>query len=156
MRNLKFALAAALALGGSTALAAGPFTAFAGNWKGAGRIFDIHGKTEPLSCRSTNQPAPDGIAMTLSLVCASDSYRIDFHSDLYTDGHNLRGTWSEKVYEATGNMSGDIQGDSITAIANAPGFDATIVAHLDGANKLDVSLKAHGVSIDHVTAVMKR
>jgi hypothetical protein len=136
--------------------AAGPFAAFGGHWKGSGRIYDIHGRTEPLSCRSTNDPASDGIAMTLSLVCASDSYRIDFHSELYTDGHSLTGTWSEKVYEATGNMTGDIRPDSITAVAKAPGFDATIVAHIAGANKLDVTLKAHGVSIDHVVAVMKR
>ena len=157
MRNLKFALAATLALGASTALAAGPFAQFAGAWKGAGRISDKQGKSEPLTCKSTYTPQPDGIAMSLALTCASDSYRVDFHSDLYTDGKELHGTWTETTRNAEGNVHGTIGPDFINAITDAPGFTATIAVHMVSAARMDVDLKAHGnVSIDHVVVTMKR
>jgi hypothetical protein len=158
MRNFsKFALAAAvLALGASSALA-GPFSEFAGSWRGAGRLSDIHGKSEALTCRSTNTPQPDGIAMSFVLVCASDSYKVDFHCELFTDGSSLHGTWTESTRNAEGNVHGSIGHDFITAITDAPGFSATIAVHMVSAARMDVDLKAHGnVSIDHVVVTMKR
>ena len=152
-----FLLAAGLVSSlGSVAIAAGPFSGFGGSWKGAGRISDLNGKSESLSCKSSNAPAPDGIAMSLSLVCASDSYRVDFHSELYTDGQDLRGTWSEKTRNADGNVEGRIGHDTITAKTTAPGFDAVISIHVVDGKRLDIDLKAHGTSIDHVVVSMKR
>jgi hypothetical protein len=147
---------AGLAFCASTALAAGPFGEFGGTWKGAGRISDIHGKSEALSCKSTNTPAPDGIAMSLSLVCASDSYRVDFHSELYTDGTELRGTWKETTRSAEGNVRGTLRPDVINAVTDAPGFSANIVVKVMGGKRLDVTLNAKGTSINHVEVSMKR
>jgi class 3 adenylate cyclase len=160
MRNTtrKFALAAAvLALGASSALAAGPFAEFSGTWKGAGRVSDKQGKSEALTCRSTNTPQPDGIAMSFALVCASDSYKVDFHCELFTDGKELHGTWTETTRQAEGNVHGSIGQGFITAITDAPGFSATIAVRMASASRMDVDLKAHGnVSIDHVAVTMKR
>ena len=144
------------ALGASSAFAHGVFSPFAGDWRGAGRISDIHGKSEALRCKSKMAPSPDGIAMSLDLVCASDSYRVDFHADLYTDGENLRGTWSEATRNATGNVSGVIRPDLISARTEAPGFAANILIHVVAGKRLDVSLAATGTSINRVQVSMKR
>ncbi len=144
------------ALGASDALAAGVFSDFGGNWRGTGRISDVNGKSEALSCKSSNAPSPDGIAMTLGLVCASDSYRVDFRAELYTDGRNLRGTWTETTRSASGNVRGSIRPDVINARTEAPGFDADIVIHVVGGKRLDVSLNSHGTSINHVQVAMRR
>jgi hypothetical protein len=144
------------ALGASAALAAGVFSPFAGNWRGSGRISDVNGKSEALSCKANMAPSPDGIAMTLALVCASDSYRVDFHSDLYTDGERLQGTWSETTRNASGNVRGQIRPEVINARTEAPGFDAEIVIHVVGGKRLDVSLNAHGTSINRVQVSMRR
>ena len=125
-----FACAAALAglsaIGAQSASAAGVFSDFGGAWRGAGRISDVNGRTEALSCKSNNSPSQDGIAMSLSLVCASDSYRVDFHSELYTDGSALRGTWSETTRGASGDVGGTITPQLINATTTAPGFEAQI------------------------------
>lgn len=144
------------ALGASGALAAGIFSPFAGNWRGAGRISDVNGKSEALRCKSKLAPSPDGIAMSVDLVCASDSYRVDFHADLYTDGENLRGTWSESTRNASGDVSGVIRPDIIRARTEAPGFEAAILIHVVGGRRLDVSLNARGTSINQVQVSMKR
>jgi hypothetical protein len=152
-----FALAGVFStIGAVSAQAAGPFAAFEGAWRGAGRISDVNGRTEPLTCKSTNSPSPDGIAMTLSLVCASDSYRVDFHSELYTDGQALRGTWTETTRNASGDVNGAIGRDVINATTTAPGFSANIVIHVVSGRRLDVALSATGTSINHVQVTMKR
>jgi hypothetical protein len=144
------------ALGASGAFALGVFSPFAGNWRGSGRVSDVNGKSESLRCKSKLTPSPDGIAMSLGLVCASDSYRVDFHADLYTDGENLRGTWSESTRNASGNVSGVIRPDVINARTEAPGFEAAIVIHVIDGKRLDVSLNAHGTTINQVQVSMKR
>ena len=149
-------LAAGLAFCASSAFAAGPFSDFGGPWKGAGRVSDVHGKSEALSCKSNNSPAPDGIAMSMSLVCASDSYRVDFHSELYTDGQELRGTWKETTRSAEGNVHGQITREVINAVTDAPGFSATIVVKVIGGKRLDIVLNAQGTSVNHVEVSMKR
>jgi hypothetical protein len=162
MRKVAQTLACTLAIAGlgasiaASAAADGVFSEFAGSWRGKGRISDVNGRTEPLSCKSTNSPSSDGIAMALSLVCASDSYRVDFHTDLYTDGHELHGTWSETTRNATGDVNGEIQPNVINTVFTAPGFSANIIVHVVSGKRLDVTLRAHGTSIDHVEVTMKR
>ncbi len=95
--------------------------------------------------------------MSLALVCASDSYKVDFHCELFTDGKSLHGTWTEKTRNAEGNVHGSIGKSFITAITDAPGFTATIAVRMASADKMDVDLKAHGnVNIDHVVVTMKK
>ena len=94
--------------------------------------------------------------MSLSLVCASDSYRVDFHSELYTDGQALRGTWTETTRSATGEVSGSITPTVINATTTAPGFTANIAIHVVGGKRLDVTLNAEGTSVNHVQVSMKR
>ncbi|MDE3174901.1 MAG: hypothetical protein KGM15_02185 [Pseudomonadota bacterium] len=143
-------------LGASGALAAGPFAEFGGAWKGVGRVSDVHGKSESLICKSLNSPQPDGIAMTLTLVCASDSYRVDFRAELYTDGQALRGTWTETSRDASGNITGSIRPDLITAQTTAPGFTANIAIRVTNGKLFDVTLNAKGTNVNHVEVAMKR
>jgi len=144
------------ALGAGSAVAAGPFADFGGVWHGAGRASDVHGKTEALTCKSSNSPSSDGIALSLSLVCASDSYRVDFHSDLFTDGQALRGTWTETTRSASGEISGEIGRDVINATTTAPGFSASVYIRVVSGRRLDVVLNAQGTSINHVQVSMRR
>ena len=153
----RFAVVAGFVAGlAPSADAAGVFSNFGGSWRGAGRISDVNGRSEPLTCKSNNSPSQDGIAMSLSLVCASDSYRVDFHSELYTDGQNLHGTWTETTRSASGDVNGEIRPNQINATTTAPGFAANIVIHVVSGRRLDVTLAATGTSISHVEVSKKR
>lgn len=157
-RLVKMSGAAALAtlLCASSAYAAGVFADFGGSYRGAGKITDVNGKSEALSCRSTNAPSQDGIAMNLSLVCASDSYRLDFHSDLYTDGRTLRGTWTETSRNVNGNLTGTIVPGLISAQTTAPGFTANIAIQVQKNGRLDVAFNAEGTRVSKVQVSMKK
>jgi len=157
-RFVKIGAAAALVglVVSSSAPAAGMFSAFGGSYRGTGRISDVNGKSESLTCRSNNAPSQDGIAMNLTLTCASDSYRVDFHADLFTDGQALRGTWNETTRSVDGNIAGTITPSVINATTSAPGFTANIVIQVQKNGHLDIALNSTGTSINRVQVSMKK
>src|ERR1700722_10795977 len=116
-RALLLASVGATALSPSASLArsTGPFAEFAGEWRGTGSVIDANGKTERVKCKETNTVSDDNINMTQSLVCATDSYRFDFHTSVNSDGHSIRGTWQEISRDASGSVSGEIAGNVIEA-----------------------------------------
>src|SRR3954466_4555092 len=114
-----FAIAASLlafTVQRSTA-ADGPLVHFAGTWSGAGKITVQNGSSERIRCRSTNNAS--GKAMTLSLRCASDSYKFELASDITSDGSNISGSWNETTRGVVGSLSGKATASNIQAIANA-------------------------------------
>jgi len=50
--------------------------------------------------------------MTLSLRCASPSNRIELRASLVSRGDRLTGTWEERSYNASGNVSGVAAGST--------------------------------------------
>ena len=74
----------------------GPFAKFDGSWRGSGQVVGDDGKRERITCRAHYSIPPSGMALSQSLVCASDSYRFEVQSDVVvTDGHSVQGTWQE-------------------------------------------------------------
>ena len=71
----------------------GPLAHFAGSWSGNGKITVKDGTSERIRCRSTNNAK--GNALTLSMRCASDSYKFDLASDIAAEGANISGSWNE-------------------------------------------------------------
>ena len=134
----RIALAAAAALMAQAALAAGPLSAYGGSWRGGGQL-NANGRSEPLSCRSDNTPAEGGTAISLSLTCASDTFRVEIHSDLTADGRNVQGSWTEATQNVSGNVSGVIFRRQIEASVTGSGVDANVIIRVAG-RRLDFSL----------------
>lgn len=149
----------AMALWPQLALAAaganGPFSTFAGDWKGVGTVIDDKGKTESLRCRESNVVSDDNISLTQSLVCASDSYRVEFRATLFTDGHTVRGTWEDVSRNASGNVFGQIADSAIVATITAPGVQARLSARTT-AHQQEVTVEPQGTQINKVVVTMKR
>src|SRR5580658_69186 len=77
------------------ALAAGPFRPFLGSWQGSGAITTQDGRREPISCRATYEGDDGDRSLTQSLVCASDSFRLNIQSSATAEGGRLQGQWQE-------------------------------------------------------------
>ena len=137
-RLLRASLIVGAALVAQSAEAAGPLAAYAGAWRGGGQL-ETNGRSESLSCRSDNTPSQGGTAIALSLVCASDSFRVDIHSDLTADGQNVQGTWTETTQNVSGNISGVMSRRQIEAEVTGQGFNANVNLRVAG-RRLDFSL----------------
>ncbi len=154
---------AALAIGASLAAfttqpskaAEGALAHFAGSWSGGGKITVQNGSSERIRCRSTNTNNASGNTMTMSLRCASDSYKFELASDITSDGSTISGSWNETTRGVMGSLSGKATATTIQATANAVGFSASLAIRAAG-NALSVSIRSPGAEISDVSVSMTK
>ena len=155
LRNLL--LIASLATPISAALAeGGPFALFAGPWAGAGTITDSNGASERIRCRVHYYVAQAGRDLNQQLRCASDSYHFDVNSALLDDGSGrIVGSWTETNRNATGRVSGEVDGGGVRAEVVGAGFTAELTVALRG-DKQSIRIVPTGSDVTSVTIELHR
>ena len=156
------AIAAALGLGlglgmvfHGTAHAENPFANLAGSWSGQGKIVVKDGGSERIRCRGSYRPGGGGTTLTISLRCASDSYKFELASDVTYDGGTISGSWNETSRQVYGQLSGRVTANNIQAQASAVGVTASISIVTRG-NSQSVSIRSPGSEISEVSVTMAR
>jgi hypothetical protein len=150
------ATAGALAFASGPSIAAeNPFSHFTGNWSGQGKITVQNGTSERIRCRGTYRAGESAATLTISLRCASDSYKFELASDVTYDGGNISGSWNETTRSVYGQLSGRANPNSITAQATAVGVTATIQIATRG-NSQSVSIRSPGSEISEIAVSMTR
>jgi hypothetical protein len=152
-------LAAAIALGvfalpAISQAAENPLTPFAGNWSGAGKITTSSGDSERIRCRGQYKSSSGG-GLTLSLRCASDSYKFELASDINYDAGKISGSWNETSRSVFGSLEGRASPGHIQATAQSVGFSATLAISLRG-NSQSVSIRSPGSEISEVAVSLAR
>ncbi len=97
----------------SIAHASGPFDALTGRWSGSGRINFDDGSGERLRCNANYSVSGD--QLRLDLTCASDSYKIEAHSNVRYNSGFISGNWNESTRNLGGEVSGSAGGNTIRA-----------------------------------------
>ena len=124
--------AAAFAFSVGSASAAGPFRPFAGSWQGSGRITSTNGQNEPINCRATYDVGDGDTSLNQTLVCASDSFRLNIESNVTANGDQLQGQWRETTRGVQGDLSGQVGGGDFEGTVSGPGFTAQISLRSNG------------------------
>jgi len=142
-------------LANNAARAETPFAQFAGSWSGQGKITVQNGASERIRCRGTYRAGGSGMTLSLSLRCASDSYRFELASDVTYEGGSISGSWNETSRQVYGQITGRATANNITAQASAVGFNASLVIATRGNNQT-VAIRSPGSEISEVTISMAR
>ena len=103
-----------------------PFAAMAGTWQGGGRIALTGDITEALRCRATYVHGAAARSLSLAIRCASDNYKFELTSNVVERRGQLSGQWSEAAYKVSGNITGRLQGNNISAVAKGDSFNADL------------------------------
>jgi len=119
-------LLALVALPSAVEAASGPFAALAGTWSGNGTITMSNGAKERIRCRAEYNVAASGSDVDLTLRCASDSYNFNLSGNIGTDGHSLRGQWTENSRGIGGTVSGTLQGERMQVHIDSSGFSGDL------------------------------
>jgi len=130
-----------------------PLGHFAGSWSGSGKIVVSNGASERIRCRGTYRPSEAGLS--LSLRCASDSYKFELSSDITYEAGNISGSWNEASRGVTGSLSGKATATHIEASTQAVGFTASLSIALRG-NSQSVVIRSPGSEISEVSVSMAR
>jgi len=142
-------------LAADAARAENPFAHFAGSWSGSGTITVQDGGRERIRCRGTYRAGEAGNTMTLSLRCASDSYKFELASEITNNGGSISGSWNETTRQVYGQLSGTMTATNIRAEASSVGFNASLVISTRG-NSQSVSIRSPGSEISEVSISMAR
>jgi hypothetical protein len=139
-RRTAFAAAAFfVASTGSGHAQSGPFAGMAGNWAGGGTITLDDGSRERVRCRASYQVS--GPNMTMTLTCASDSYKFNLGANVVDQGGQVSGTWTESSRNISGSLQGRGGGGNFQVVVSTAGFNANVALRTAG-NKQTVTLRA--------------
>jgi len=127
-----FAAAMVFAIPTGLAQGASPFAKFLGIWRGAGQVLFTNGDAERINCRANYLSLEAANELSLDLVCATESYRIEIRSQLVAVGREVQGTWTETSHQVTGNLVGRLSGGSFEGNIAGPGFTAEMSLHSTG------------------------
>jgi len=131
-----------------------PLTQFAGNWAGSGKITTSTGASERLRCRGQYRADSSG-GLSLSLRCASDSFKFELSSDITYDGGKISGSWDETSRSVHGSLEGRASPGRIQATAQSVGFSAMLAISMHG-NSQSVSIRSPGSEISDVSVTLAR
>jgi hypothetical protein len=130
-----------------------PFNSMRGSWSGDGAITLSNGAQERIRCRASYSPS--GPSLRMSLVCASDSYKVDLTSQITSSGGEIKGTWAEASRNVNGEVAGTTAGSTIQLTAKSALFSASLLVKTNGRNQT-ISITAPGTEVSRVAIALKR
>ena len=134
---------------------AGPFAKMAGSWSGTGSLTMANGAQERLRCRARYDVGGSGNELRLNLRCASESYNFNLSGDVESNGRTLSGSWNESAHNASGTVSGQVNGDRIQAAARGDSFSAGLSLVTRG-NRQTVSIRPQGTDVTDVSVTLSK
>src|SRR5689334_14019520 len=100
------AVVAFVAFTGQAQATDSPFTGLSGTWSGGGAITLASGAKEQIRCKANYNVDGSGSNLTLTLRCASDSYKFELQSNVAHNAGSVSGTWAEMTNKVGGTLSG--------------------------------------------------
>lgn len=91
----------------------GTFSALDGAWNGSGTVRLDSGKSERLRCKGYyNAKSSNSLGMAIN--CSNASFKINMRANLKSSGNSISGTWEEREFNQTGNVSGRQTGNGFS------------------------------------------
>lgn len=115
MRSLIAALAVLLVMSfgfapltsrSAAAKPSGIFQKLKGTWRGRGRVTLAGGNSQRISCRAYYNVKDAGEGLGFAIRCASPGNKIELRARITDRNGRLTGTWEERTFNATGEVTG--------------------------------------------------
>jgi hypothetical protein len=127
--------AATVGLSANSASADPGLEALAGSWRGGGAMSFESGETESISCNGYYRGAS---SLNVVIRCRGTSSNFELRSKLESNGDKISGSWEERTYNATGEVSGT---------ASAGKLDVQFSGSLTGSLEMSFSPSSQSVSV---------
>lgn len=127
----------------SPVLAEPPFATLLGSWSGTGQVRLEGGKAESIKCRAYYTSKDGGQGLSLAFRCASASNKIEMRATLESAGSKVTGNWEERTFNATGDVSGKVDGSHLDLSINGGGLTGSMSVSFGG-NSQSVLISTEG------------
>jgi hypothetical protein len=125
----------------------------AGSWGGTGRISYTDGTSEGIRCNAYYSAS--GNQLTMAIQCKSDSNALHVRSKLRIDGSRVSGDWEERTFNANGNGSGRVSGNSMSLNLTGGGFNGSMSVNYSKASH-SVTIATQGIAMSRATMTFTR
>lgn len=115
----------------------GTFSALDGAWSGSGSVRLDNGKTERLKCKGYYN-AKSGNSLGMAINCGNAGFKINMRASLKSSGSSISGTWEEREFNQTGDVSGK---------QTANGFSLKFTGAISGSMNVSMTGARQTVSI---------
>lgn len=160
-RKTPIAQLGALALIG--AIAASPFInaaagdasldVLAGTWRGDGTMSFESGAAESISCTSYYKGASN---LSVVIRCKGSSSNFELRSKLESNGDKISGSWEERTYNATGDVSGIVSAGKLNVQFSGSLTGSLEMSFSSSSQSVSVSVGTKGAGIKGVRVSLSR
>ena len=125
----------------------------AGSWRGDGTMSFESGETENISCNGYYKGTG-----TLSVVirCKGTSSNFELRSKLEANGDKVSGSWEERTYNATGDVSGAASAGKLNVQFSGSLTGSLEMAFSSSSQSVSVSVGTKGAGIKGVRVSLSR
>ena len=114
--------------------AASLFIALEGAWQGSGQVKMENGSTEKIKCKGYYNAKSGGAGLGVAIDCANASVRINMRANLLDAGGKISGTWEEREFNQTGEITGKATDDKLS-LTFAGGISGTMSISTSGTSQ---------------------
>ena len=156
MRRSRIVPALALLFGLATLLASpkagavSPWDSLVGYWQGAGKVSLTNGKTERVKCAVSYKTGDNGRSVKQTLRCASADYTISALAELRVSGGAVTGSWEERTYSATGEISGRQAGNVLSLNIKGASFTAALNVATNNCRQ-SINIAPQGLEVSRIS-----
>jgi hypothetical protein len=140
----------AIAMASAGGAAAGPIEDLTGYWTGAGTVLLTSGSTERVKCAVIYKVGGGSTQIKQTMRCASADYNINAGAELRVNGSQVTGTWEEKTYSATGDVTGRYTGSSFVLSIKGANFTAAMNVGLSPC-KQSINITPQGLEVRRIS-----
>lgn len=129
---------------------ASPIEGLSGYWSGNGSVVLSNGSTERVKCAVIYKVSEGGSQIRQTMRCASADYKIDSLAELSVKGEKVSGSWEEKTYSATGEVSGKFADNNFVLSIKGVNFTAAMNVSLSDC-KQNISISPQGLEVTKIS-----
>jgi hypothetical protein len=149
----KIAMICAFGLGVAAFAPAAPadsLEGLGGYWTGTGSVSLTNGKKERVKCSVVYKVTDNAKQIRQTLRCASQDYSINALAELTLKGAQVTGSWEEKTYSATGQVTGRYTGNAFLLSIQGGNFTAAMNVDLSDC-KQSISISPQGLEVNSIS-----
>jgi hypothetical protein len=124
-----------------------------GTWRGDGTMSFESGQTERISCNGYYKGAPN---LSVVIRCKGSSSNFELRSKLQSDGDKISGSWEERTYNATGNVSGTAAAGRLNVQFSGTLMGSLQMSFSSSAQSVSVLVGTKGAGIKDVRVSLTR
>jgi hypothetical protein len=135
---------------------ASPLEELTGYWTGGGTVHLTNRSTEKVKCAVIYKVRESGALIRQTLRCASADTTINAVAELRVNGGQVAGSWEEKTYAATGQVSGRYTGSGFVLSIQGANFTAAMSLGLTSSCRQSISIQPKGLEVRRITMTLAK